>query len=97
MKNIVLILMALMVSVFAFASNGVNTQTESVEECASVKAVNAYIELYEVKVKVNEITLPFVVTVPAPQETVIGISGPVNPNNTNWNVSNGYLTITYTL
>ena len=33
---------------------------------------------------------------PAPSEPVIGISGPVRPNITNWTVSDGYLTITYT-
>lgn len=97
MKKVFLFtMMVLTTSVFAYANNGANSNMPNVGKNTIAKAVNGYIELYKVTVQANEITLPFVITVPAPQETVIGISGPVNPNNTNWNVSNGYLTITYT-
>lgn len=95
-KYFLFFMTALTMSVFAFANNNANSNLPNVEKSTIDKAVNAYIELYKVTVQANEITLPFVITVPAPQETVIGVSGPVNPNNTNWNVSNGYLTITYT-
>ena len=96
MKKHFLVLMALMVSVFAFAGNEIKPDSPNVENTTSVKAVNGYVELYKVEVDSEDITLPFVVRVPAPSESILGISGPVVPNITNWNVSGGILTITYT-
>lgn len=49
-----------------------------------------------VQLSVSDIALPLTIKVPAPSETVIGISGPCKPSITNWTVENGYLTITYT-
>ena len=89
------VLVAMMLPVFAFAGNNVKADSQSVENIASVEAKSGYI-LDQIKLRSDEITLPFVVKVPAPYEPVIGISGPVRPNITNWTVSDGYLTITYT-
>ena len=89
------VLVAMMLPVFAFAGNNVKADSQSVENTASVEAKSGYI-LDQIKLRSDEITLPFVVKVPAPYEPVIGISGPVRPNITNWTVSDGYLTITYT-
>ena len=89
------VLVAMMLPVFAFAGNNVKSDSQSVENTASVEAKSGYI-LDQIKLRSDEITLPFVVKVPAPYEPVIGISGPVHPNITNWTVSDGYLTITYT-
>lgn len=90
------VLVAMMLPVFAFAGNNVKADSQSVENTASVEAISGYIIYHRVDVSADEITLPFVVKVPAPSEPVIGISGPVRPNITNWTVSDGYLTITYT-
>ena len=89
------VLVAMMLPVFAFAGNNVKADSQSVENTASVEAKSGYI-LDQIQLRSDEITLPFVVKVPAPYEPVIGISGPVRPNITNWTVSDGYLTITYT-
>ena len=89
------VLVAMMLPVFAFAGNNVKSDSQSVENTASVEAKSGYI-LDQIQLCSDEITLPFVVKVPAPYEPVIGISGPVHPNITNWTVSDGYLTITYT-
>lgn len=92
MKKQFLVFVALMVSVFAFASNGAKLDEVKVNSAKEVKASS---ELATVRLDKNAISLPLTISVPAPSETVVGISGPVRPNNTNWNVSNGYLTITY--
>ena len=89
------VLVAMMLPVFAFAGNNVKADSQSVENTASVEAKSGYI-LDQIQLRSDKITLPFVVKVPAPYEPVIGISGPVHPNITNWTVSDGYLTITYT-
>ena len=89
------VLVAMMLPVFTFAGNNVKADSQSVENTASVEAKSGYI-LDQIQLRSDEITLPFVVKVPAPSEPVIGISGPVRPNITNWTVSDGYLTITYT-
>lgn len=89
------VLVAMMLPVFAFAGNNVKADSQSVENTASIEAKSGYI-LDQIKLRSDEITLPFVVKVPAPYEPVIGISGLVRPNITNWTVSDGYLTITYT-
>ncbi len=89
------VLVAMMLPVFTFAGNNVKADSQSVENTASVEAKSGYI-LDQIQLRSDEITLPFVVKVPAPYEPVIGISGPVRPNITNWTVSDGYLTITYT-
>lgn len=57
--------------------------------------VNGSIIFARVTVSASDISLPFTITVPAPNETVIGISGPEKPNQ-NWKINNGSLTITYT-
>ena len=93
MKKHFLVLMALMVSVFAFAGNGV--KVDEVRDCSSKEVKVASVELDSVKIKRN-FTLPLTISVPAPPETVIGISGPVNPNVQTWDVQNGILNIHYT-
>lgn len=93
MKKQFLVFVALMVSVFAFASNDI-TKNES---AADVKETSSsYNILGTVTLDKSNITLPLVIQVPAPSERIIEINGPVRPNNENWTISNGYLNITYT-
>ena len=82
-----------MVSVFAFAGNDVKVDEVKNYSVKEVKA--AYTELETVTINRNDITLPLTISVDAPRETVIGVSGPINPNQT-WDVQNGKLNIHYT-
>ena len=93
MKKHFLVLMALMVSVFAFAGNDV--KVDEVKDCSVKEVKAAYTELKTITINRNEISLPFTISVDAPRETVIGVSGPINPNQT-WDVQNGKLNIYYT-
>jgi len=97
MKKFLLIMMAFMASFIVYAGNE-STKSESSYETKTEKEVNStYYNIFRrVTLKKSDITLPLVIQVAAPSETVIGISGPVTPNVPNWNVSNGMLTITYT-
>lgn len=91
MKKHLLFLTALMVSVFSFANN-----VKEKSEITQITIPDSYIIYTTYTINKADIILPLVIQVPAPPTgTVIGISGPVNPNHTNWSVSNGTLTITY--
>ena len=94
MKKNFLALMALLVSVFAFASNDV--KVNEVKENSAKEVKVAYVILDEVEINRSDIVLPLTISIPAPSETVIGISGPVRPNHQNWDVQNGMLNIHYT-
>lgn len=81
-----------MISVFSFAYNA-----KEKSEVTQITIPNSYIIYTTYTINKADITLPLVIQVPAPPtETVIGISGPVRPNHTNWSISNGTLTLTYT-
>ena len=96
MKKHFLVLMALMVSVFTFANNNVK-HSELPADAKVVKEIKSSYNIFRrVSLKKSDITLPLVVQVAAPSETILGISGPVRPNHENWIVSNGNLIITYT-
>lgn len=85
-----------MVSVFTFANNNVK-HSELPADAKVVKEIKSSYNIFRrVSLKKSDITLPLVVQVAAPSETILGISGPVRPNHENWIVSNGNLIITYT-
>lgn len=84
-----------MVSVFAFANNVDCTMNET--KSNSSKEVKAtHTELATKEINKSDLELPLTISVPAPHETVIGISGPVRPNHQNWDIQNGMLNIYYT-
>ena len=92
-------LIIFMASVFANANSNVKITDFNSEIKSEVinEDSNGYIVYTQHKVKKGEITLPFIIQVPIPPTgSVIGISGPGLSYITNWNVSGGYLTITYT-
>lgn len=94
MKKILALLMMLLPA-FAIASNK-ETKEDAGLTFSEVPKVNSYNIFARVSVNLSDIHLPFTITVPAPNEKVIGISGPVQPSIKNWKVQDGYLTITYT-
>lgn len=92
MKKHLLFLTFLMISVFSFAYNA-----KEKSEVTQITIPNSYIIYTTYTINKADITLPLVIQVPAPPTgTVIGINGPVRPNHTNWSISNGTLTLTYT-
>ena len=96
MKKQILALIALMFSVFTFANNNVKHSELSTDAKVVKEMKSSYNIFRRVSLKKSDITLPLVIQVAAPSETVLGISGPVRPNNENWIVNNGNLIITYT-
>lgn len=79
MKKHLLFLTALMVSVFSFANN-----VKEKSEITQITIPDSYIIYTTYTINKADIILPLVIQVPAPPTgTVIGISGPVNPNHTN--------------
>lgn len=51
-----------------------------------------YVLLNEIIIPANPTSFPYVISVPAPSETVIGVSGPSRPN-VNWDIQDGMLNI----
>lgn len=51
-----------------------------------------YVRLAVVDIPENPTSFPYVISVPAPTETVIGVSGPTRPN-VSWDIQNGMLNI----
>lgn len=102
MKKFLFIMMAFMASFSVYAQE-VNPENEdksnnSVEDWRiSNNPELGYIIYHEYEVYSSNITLPFVVQVPAPPTgTLVQVNGPAMPNIANWSISNGMLTITYT-
>lgn len=66
------------------------------EKSSFVEKMEGYTLLATIDLSTTDVTLPFVIKVAAPHETVVGISGPCMPNISNWKIEDGYLVITYT-
>lgn len=96
MKKLFLFITITTFSSFIFANN-LSTKN-SVDNKSFNEVYSAGYIIYEtVEINALDITLPLEITIPLPPTgTVIGISGPVEPYNTNWSISNGTITITYT-
>jgi len=85
-KLLFLLVMALPLFVYANEKNEVEEAPKS----------SAYVILATRSIDLSSITFPYILNVPAPSETIIGISGPSHPNIQNWKITNGILSITYT-
>lgn len=68
---------------------------EGKEDTLENSQMLSYNILARIDVDLSSMAFPYVISIPAPSERVIGISGPTFPNVQNWVVSNGYLKITY--
>lgn len=90
MKKI-LILISIFLSVFIIIS--ANNENKNAE---MIKAQTDYIDYATITIDGSSITLPYTITLPAPNGTILNVGGPCNENMTNWTVQNGYLKITYT-
>lgn len=88
MKKILFLLVACM-PFFAYAEN-----VKSESNVTDTSTYNSYNIIATVDVNLGSITYPYVINIPAPSETVIGISGPTLPNISTWKVQNGRLIIT---
>lgn len=96
MKKLLFIL-AMLLPLFAYANNDEKSSNFVEDWKIRSNPELGYIIYHEYRVNSSDITLPFVVQVPAPPTgTIVQVNGPTMPNITNWSVSNGILTITYT-
>lgn len=84
-----LILLVMILPLFTYGIE--NKDAEKMEALPS-----HYVVLARVDVDLSKITYPYVISIPAPSERVIGISGPTHPNSASWDVKNGILKIIYT-
>lgn len=73
-----------------FANHEILDTTETVES----RSVNNTV-LATLNISVDELTRPWVISVPAPPSAVRSIVGPCAANYASWTVSNGTLTISY--
>lgn len=98
MKKLFIIL-AMVLPIVTFAHPNIKTSNENLknEIAGNYDRENGYIIYHEYRISSEEITLPLVVQAPAPPSgTLLSISGPISSNITNWNITNGILTIIYT-
>lgn len=86
MKKIMTILIALMVSFCAYAQE-TNTTNENNEVSAANYSTHTFI------IDISEVCYPFIINVPAPAGTILGINGPTDPLIQTWYVENGRLII----
>lgn len=91
MKNLIVIFAFLTFGAVSLKAGVVNEQ--GVEMCVNnVSVPTYYIRLALVDVPENPTSFPYVISVPAPTETVIGVSGPTRPN-VSWDIQGGMLNI----
>lgn len=86
MKKLILIMMAFMASFGAFAQEA-NTTSENNEEAIAIYSIPTF------TIDISEVVYPFVIDVPAPAGTILGVSGPTDPLLQTWRVENGRLII----
>lgn len=90
MKKILFLLVVCIMPFFTYAENkkGKSNVTDT------SYTYNSYNIIAVLNVKLDSVIYPYVINIPAPSETVIGISGPTLPNVRTWKVENGRLIIT---
>ena len=96
MKKAFFLLAAIIVSTITFANNNARVNDFKIESSSLVNSKSSsYTHLGEVTLNKSDLTLPLVIQISAPSETIIEVNGPIRPN-TNWFINNGILTITFT-
>lgn len=85
MKNFLLCLF-LASSTLVTANNRSNDNME-------IKTVAEDVLLGHFEKNINDLVLPWTISVPAPPSDIINIYGPCGPNTASWSISNGYLYI----
>ena len=91
MKNLVLILMAFLASFGVYAQE-VDTTVENNEVAVAEYQTNVYWRT--VTINYSNLTEPYEIVLDAPPGSILGISGPSNPNIQTWRIQNGLLYIT---
>ena len=86
MKKIMTILIAFMASFSVYALE-VNIIGENNEVAVANYSTPTF------TIDISEVVYPFVINVPAPAGTVLGVSGPTDPLLQTWRVENGRLII----
>ena len=81
MKRFFLILISVV------ASFGLYAETGGKEVVVKTSMDNSEVLLATVEIELSEVIYPYVITVPAPSETVLSISGPSQPNIGSWYIS----------
>lgn len=87
MKKLILIMMAFMASFSVYAQEVNIGSNDKVTTTSYVQIIATF------RIDISEIVYPYIIDIPAPQETVIGVSGPTDPLLQTWRVENGRLII----
>ena len=90
MKNFLFILVTL-IPLYIFANDKDNNTIEK----GTVNEISNDNLLATLDISVNDLTCPWVISVPAPPQSVNAIYGPCAANYATWTVNNGILTISY--